>query len=114
MPLNTQVLRKGKNHKPESGWTYLGLSCFLTAAIIDADPDWEFQEGKAIGELEPGQFVDFSMAPIYYMEMDNVPLWQSKPQTLKRGYKFGPFNDPDDGEYHIVFTKGDVLSMYRD
>jgi hypothetical protein len=111
MPLNTQVTRNGKIHKPESGWTGLGLSCFLTVAIKDALPQWEYREGKRIGDIEEGQFVDFTMSPVYYMDID-VPLWKKGTQTLMRDHTFGPFKD-EDGEFTVFYKKGDVLSMYR-
>lgn len=111
MPLETMVERNGKTHKPESGWTGLGLSLFLTVAIMDGHPTWEYQEGKMIGNMEAGQYVDFSMAPVYYMDIP-VPLWKVGRQTLMHDYTFGPFED-EDGVFTVYYKKGDVLSMWR-
>jgi hypothetical protein len=109
MPLNTQVKRGKKIVRIERGWDHATLSCFLTACIQEQYPDWEYQKGKAITALEShGKFVDFSMSPIYYMDMP-VDIWKKGVQKLTRDHKFGPFADGST----VEFKKGDVLRMWR-
>lgn len=114
MPLRTQVKRGKKDISGQYDWDYHTLGCFLTAALIDQHPDWEYQEGKRIGDLVPenGQFVDFSMAPIYYMDMP-IDLWQKGRQMLLRTYRFDIYK-PEAEKDPIEFKAGDTLAMWRD
>lgn len=110
MPLNCQVYRNGKTVKIKRGWDFTTLSMFLTAALQETEPDWEYREGLKIGDLKERGFVDFSMAPIYYMFPDN-PLWKRGRYTLKNDHVYGPEDLPDEC---VTFKAGDELKMWRD
>jgi len=105
MPLMTEVKRDGK--VKEYIWDHTMLSCFLTAAMQEEYPDWEFQEGRKIGEIGEYKFVDFSNAPIYYMDIP-IPLWEKGEQILLEDHVYG-----DPNERLIEFKAGDKLKMWR-
>lgn len=103
MPLVVEILRKGKPLKIT--WDYFALSCMYTAAVKEAAPDTEYQEGKTFGDLPEGKYVDFSMTPIYYLDWP-VPLVKKGQQTLKRRHEFA--------EGKLVLLPGDVLKAWRE
>ncbi len=86
MPLEVQVIR---NNEPVSlDWHYETLSAIYTACIKEQNPDREYAPGKTFGSLETGQFIDFSMCPIYYLDMPKVPLVARGEQTLLESHVF--------------------------
>jgi hypothetical protein len=114
MPLNIQVKRKGK---PVRGlkWDYAMLSVCMTVVHIEQEPTREFNEGRTYADLKPGQFVDWSMAPIYYMESE-TDLFKKGAQTLKQDHSFDLTMEMPDGSIQprkVNLKKGDVISMYR-
>lgn len=100
MPLNIEVLRGGEARK--LSWDYFTLSCCYTAALKEGDPEFEYAEGKKFGELEEGQWVDFSMAPIYYLD-SKAPLLKNGRQVLHRTHKFG----------ELTLEAGDEIRAWR-
>lgn len=109
MPLETQVIGvKGPRDVIQVYWDYPHLSCFLTAALIEGDPDFEYQDGKKIGELEgTGKFVDFSWSPIYYFDT-KCSLWKEGRIMLTRDHRF----TLGSGE-EFLLKKGYTLKMHR-
>lgn len=106
MPLSTRIEREGEIVKIEGGWTWFTLSAFMTAAFIEDSPDMEYDEGQKFGDLDPGYWVDFSMAPIYYMK--GARVIEHGVQTLEEDHTFfGP-----DGLV-LELLAGDVLIAYR-
>lgn len=100
MPLNTQILR---NDEPlEVTWDYKTLSIMYTVAFIEGDPKYEYQEGKTFGSLEEGQWIDFSMCPIYYLK-SKCGLVKNDRQVLKKRHVFDT----------LTLEPGDVLTAYR-
>jgi len=109
MPLNTQVLRKGK--PVHMSWDGLTLSCFLTTALKETDPEFEYQEGKTFGELPDGEWVNFGMSPIYYLATKS-PLWHHGEITLTSDHHYEfVYDDGEKGE--ADFKAGDKFIMYR-
>lgn len=114
MPLHVQVKRDGETLMVENGWSYFHLSCVFTAAIKDADPTQEFSDifhgdSQTFADIPDGQWLDFSMVPIYYLDMPTVPLVTSGEQTLTEDYKFeGPYL----GEW-FELKAGDILIAHR-
>lgn len=106
MPLNTEIVRNGK--ALEVKWDYAVLSAMYTAAVQEAEPKREYKEGSAFGDLEDGHFVDFSLAPIYYLNW-KTPLVSSGKQTLERQHTFYLYEDQDP----LVLEPGDILRAYR-
>jgi len=105
MPLNTRIERDGEVLKLEGGWTWFALSAFMTAAFKEDSPDMEYDDGKTFGQLAEGYWVDFSMAPIYYMEGARVITRGC--QTLRYDHHF-------EGPGQVLDLKqGDVLIAYR-
>ena len=115
MPLVTKIVRNGKTHKPEGGWDDFSLSCFYTAAYVEAAPDRiinDMDEKKlTYGDLVDGQWVDFSMSPIYYM--DGCPLVEEGEQKLERAHFFRA-TYRDGTERTLKFNKGDILKAWRE
>jgi|SRR5215831_7786666 len=110
MPLNTKVIRNGKDVKMPHGWGYETLGCFLTAAIIEQNPDFPLDGGGTVAEMEgTGRYFDVSMWPIYYMDMP-IDLWTKNKQVLERDHSFPIYEDGKS----IEFKAGDVLKMWRD
>ena len=107
MPLETQIFRNGKARK-DIVWDYFTLSCMYTVAIKESAPEYEYQEGKSFGELNDGEWIDFSMAPIYYLDIPNCPLVARGEQTLLETHVF----DRGEGK-SLIFLPGDTLSAYR-
>lgn len=107
MPLETQVLRNNKPRK-DIVWDYHTLSCMYTAAIKETAPDYEYQDGKTFGELGDGEWVDFSMAPIYYLDIPKCPLVKRGEQTLLETHIF----DKGEGK-SLIFLPGDTLTAWR-
>ena len=86
MPLEVQVLR---NNEPVSlEWHYQTLSAIYTACIKEQKPEMEYAAGKTFGSLEPGEFIDFSMIPIYYLDIPEVPLVARGEQTLLESHVY--------------------------
>ena len=86
MPLVIKVVR---NNEPlKLTWDFQTLSAIYTACIREQDPEQEYAEGKTFGSIEEGHYVDFSMVPIYYLEMPKVPLVARGEQTLLSDHKF--------------------------
>ena len=106
MPLVTEILRDGETL--EVRWDYYTLSCMYTAAVKEAAPFVEYQDGKTFGDLEEGKFVDFSMTPIYYLDWP-VPLVKKGKQVLKREHVF-----KISSEREIVLKPGDILKAWRE
>lgn len=107
MPYVTEWKRHGVRVTPSGGWDHKMLSAFMTAAFKEGSPDMEIREGLTFDDLAIGEYVDFSMAPIYYME--GCELVEKGQQILKRDHEFRL--DPDRTVY---FKAGDVLTGYRD
>jgi hypothetical protein len=107
MPLEVEVLRNGKMVKHT--WDYFTLSCMYTAAIKETAPDTPINgKCKNFGELPEGGWVDFSMAPIYYLEIPQCPLVSRGKQTLTRRHEFRY-----DEERTVIFEAGDILRAWR-
>ena len=86
MPL---VIKVTRNEQPlKLTWDFNTLSAIYTACIKEQDPDQEYREGKTFGDIEAGHFVDFSMCPIYYLDMPKVPLVARGEQTLLHDHKY--------------------------
>jgi len=107
MPLNTQVIRNGKPF--EMRWDGQSLSIFLTTALIETDPEFEYQDGKTFGDLKPGEWVDFGWSPIYYLATKS-PLWHLGEITLTSDHKYILTKD---GSEILEFKAGDKFVMYR-
>lgn len=74
---------------------------------MESIPDKEWDEGRTWRDLEgQGKFVDFSMAPIYYM---NIPLIRRGKHVLKRDHTFVINNDGTT----LELKKGDILRAWR-
>lgn len=86
MPLNVEVHRDGKP-RTDIVWDYRSLSMIYTAAMKEGDPNYEYQKNKTFGSLEGGQWVDFSMTPIYYMK-SKAGLIKNGRQKLKKTHTF--------------------------
>jgi hypothetical protein len=107
MPLETQVFRNNVPRK-DIVWDFFTLSCMYTVAIKEAAPEYEYQEGKKFGDLEDGEWIDFSMAPIYYLDIPKCPLVKRGEQTLLETHTF----DRGEGK-SLIFLPGDRLTAYR-
>ena len=113
MPLETQVERNGQ--PVPIRWGYFALSCMYTAAVAEQLPDQETDAGNRFGDLDPAdaedpvQPVDFSLTPIYYLDVD-CDLVRKGSQKLTRLHRFV---DPTDGEV-LELQAGDVLSAWRE
>ena len=110
MPLEVEVLRDGEpdNHT----WDYFTLSCMYTVAIKETAPDTPVDSSnpliKSFADLPEGAWIDFSMTPIYYLDIPECPLVTRGKQTLKKRHEFRY-----DDERTVVFEKGDVLHAWR-
>lgn len=112
MPLNTEVIREGETVKGIWKYGYFTLSCMYTAAIKDQAPDTAFdsyEDGteKTFGDLEEGKHVDFSLTPIYYLDID-CDLVRKGSQVLANSYSFR-YND----DFTLEFKAGDTLKAWR-
>jgi hypothetical protein len=96
MPLETEVLREGK--RVDHIWDYATLSALYSICIGEAAPD---------EVIKAGQFVDMSMFPIYYLDVD-IPLVKTGEQVIENDYTFG-----EDSERPIIVKKGDVFRAWR-
>jgi hypothetical protein len=107
MPLETEVLREGK--RVDHIWDYATLSALYSICIGEAAPDEVFaSDGRTMGEvIKAGQFVDMSMFPIYYLDVD-IPLVKTGEQVIENDYTFG-----EDSERPIIVKKGDVFRAWR-
>lgn len=121
MPLRTQIVRGSKPLKVPS-WDGQMLSFMYTAAFKEAEPEREYADGETFGDLgqaqveETGeyfdQWVDFSMAPIYYLGGES-PLMKRGEQTLLQNHRF--LHTDHKGKQTIVELKpGDVLRAWRE
>ena len=108
MPLATEIKRDGETLNPPWGWDYFTLSCMYTAAVKEAAPETEYQDGKTFGDLPEGIYVDFAWTPIYYLDWD-IPLIKKGQQILKQEHRFQRTRDHD-----FVLKPGDVLRAWRE
>lgn len=107
MPLEVKVTRDGE--AVSHIWDMFTLSCIYTAAIKETAPDTPINGNvKNFGELPEGGWVDFSMCPIYYLDIPQCPLVSKGRQTLSRRHEFR-YND----ERSVIFEAGDVLHAWR-
>lgn len=110
MPLETEVRRNGEMVSME--WDYFGLSAMYTAAVKEGAPEYEYEKGKTFGDLKDGQWVDFSMAPIYYLDI-NCDLVKKGSQVLKDRHRFQGRNADHEVVREVVLEPGDVLRARR-
>jgi hypothetical protein len=123
MPLVTKIERGGEKVKFPVPWDYTLLSFMYTAATREAEPDREYDTGKTFGSLGTSkdeatgevydQFVDFSMAPIYYLDW-KTPLVARGEQTLEKYHRFLHHVEENGRPVVIEFKPGDVLLAYRE
>jgi hypothetical protein len=73
-----------------------------TVAIKEGDPNYEYKPGKTFGELPEGEWIDFSMAPIYYLNT-KCKLQEKGKQVVKNRHTFG----------ELEFLPGDELHAWR-
>lgn len=118
MPLEVEILRDGKPRI--LSWDYFTLSCMYTVAIKEGAPDHEglLSDGKTFGELEEGEWVDFSMVPIYYLDVPGCKLLEKGSQKVKNRHIFNRMRDSDEDGNPVepdllVFEPGDVLRAWR-
>lgn len=109
MPLEIQVIRKGK--PVQLLWDDVTLSCVLSAALQESDPELEYQPGKRFGDLKADEWVDFRMSPIYYLDTKS-PLWKKGTLTLNQAHSFFVLN-PEPTRKPIVLQSGDRIEMWR-
>lgn len=119
MPLNTEVLRDGKP-RTDIAWDYFALSCMYTVAIKEGAPDHVglLRDEMTFGDLEEGQWIDFSMTPIYYLEVPGCKLIEKGSQKVKNRHVFNRNRTEDDEGNPIepdllIFEPGDVLQAWR-
>ena len=108
MPLAIEVL-DANNKVRKVRWDGTHLSCCLTAALLEGDPDFIcLKDNRPISDVEDGQHVDFSWSPIYYFNT-KCRLWTEQEIKLKRTHAF-PLTDDE------VFTlhAGDTIRMWRE
>jgi hypothetical protein len=86
------------------------LNAIYTAAMAEADPEGKVNDDYTWGTLPPGWVVDWSMAPIYYM--DGCPLLEEGSQKLKYNHTYT--TKRENGTYRrLVLKQGDVLTAWR-
>lgn len=107
MPLNVEVRRQGDTLKLR--WDHFALSAVFTAAFKEGMPEQKVNDDLTFGGLAPGQWVDFSLAPVYWME--GIDLLDKGEQTLKMRHEFKSMRD--DEEVKITLLPGDVLKAWR-
>src|SRR5262245_13706655 len=107
MPLVTEWKRDGERVKPPGGWDWTMLSAFMTAAFKEGSPEMEIKEGLTFDDLAIGEFVDFSMAPIYCMT--GCALVEEGKQVLERDHEFRL-----GGDRVAYFKAGDTLQCWRE
>lgn len=115
MPLNTEIIRNGKNVSPTGeGWNGIDLNAMYSVAFADAKPEVVLADnGQTMGEIvENGQMLDFFTMGLPYLLYGsdlakNVPLIENGNQTLENDYSF------DDGKKELTFKKGDILKAWR-
>jgi hypothetical protein len=111
MPLETRILRN--NEQRTLRWGYFHLNCMYTAAIKESVPEMKGliagDDEKTFGDLEDGQFIDFSNCYIYGLNIPGCPLVERGEQTLLHRHEF---TDLSDGEV-FVLEPGDVLQAWR-
>jgi len=110
MPLETEIIRDGKPRQVK--WDYFTLSCMYTVAIKEAAPDTPIKRSDGtdatFGDLAVGEWIDFSMEPIYYLNIPHCPLVTRGRQTVLFTHKF----ERPDGK-KLIFRQGDVLRAWR-
>lgn len=118
MPLNTEIMRDGEARIVP--WDYFTLSCMYTVAIKEGAPNYEglLDSGRTFGELEDGEWIDFSMCYIYGLDIPGVRLLSHGIQTVKERHVFNRNREFDDDGNPIepdllIFEPGDVLHAYR-
>ena len=104
MPLETQIRRNNRTLKVQ--WDFPHLSCMLTAALKEGDPDF-LNNLLTDPPLEEGVYVDFSWAPIYYFNT-KCKLWTEGKQILKQTHTFQL-----SGNELFELKRGDLLRMHR-
>lgn len=119
MPLETEVLRDGEARE-DIGWDYFALSCMYTVAIKEGAPNHKglLKDDKTFGELEDGEWIDFSMTPIYYLEVPGCKLVTHGSQKVRNRHVFNRNAETDkDGNPIepdlLIFEPGDVLRAWR-
>lgn len=109
MPLETQIMRAGVPRKVT--WDYFTLSCMYTVAIKEDAPETPIRRNDGteatFGDLGEGEWIDFSMEPIYYLDIDCGLVKRGK-QTVRFTHKF----DRPDGN-RLIFKPGDILTAWR-
>lgn len=112
MPLNTQMIRDGKNISPTGkGWNGHDVNAMYTVAFGESNPEMEWNSDYTIGQiLAEGKTADFfTMGLPYLLSDDKVPLSKVGKQTVKADHTF---EGDEDGP--LVFKKGDILKAWRD
>ena len=106
MPLNTRWKRNDENISPPGGWDWPMLSAFMTVAFKEGSPTMEVREGLTFGEIDDGKYVDFSMAPIYYMKGCALIEHGYQVLTMNHRVELAP-------DRVVEFKAGDVLRSWR-
>lgn len=110
MPLNTQIIRKGKSLKVS--WDYHTLSAMYTAAIKEGAPDYPgliaSDAEKTFGDLDEGEYIWFGDCYIYGLEIPGCDLTEKGEQTLTESHTF---KFPEGAS--LTLLPGDILSAYR-
>lgn len=109
MPLEVEVLRDGEPR--QLSWDYFTLSCMYTVAIKEGAPNHKglLADDKTFGELKEGEWIDFSMVPIYYLDIPGCKLVEKGTQKVKRHHEFYD----KDGNVVLEFEPGDVFRAWR-
>lgn len=110
MPLVVEVKRGGEI-RDDIVWDYFALSCMYTVAIKEGAPNHVglLKDNKTFGELEDGQYIDFSMTPIYYLDVPGCKLVETGTQKVKNHHEF----HRGDGTV-LAFAPGDILRAWRE
>lgn len=119
MPLNTQILREGKEVKVP--WSYFHLSAMFTAATVEQAPNTKITDDgrkrfKDLGKFKFGgeefdEIVDFSIAPIYYLNWP-IDLLKFGKQIVRERHLYINQLDGDSDE-RLELLPGDELIAYR-
>src|SRR5574342_51179 len=114
MPLVTEITRNGKNFNP--GWSDFALCAMFTAALLEGDPEMEFESGAKVKDLEPGMVMDFIWSKhIYLFPKGHMDLIDKGVQVLHDSHVFRSHDDPDHEDYQeITFLPGDKLRAWRE
>lgn len=110
MPLVLEIRRDNERLK-NVGWDYFALSCVFTAACAEAAPDHEVDDDYTFGTLPESMWVDFSNAPIYYMDL--CPLMTRGVQVLENDHTFRT-KEQDGSDRVFELKAGDELRARRE